>query len=351
MLQKDIEKIIEAGIQAPSGENSQPWRFDVRDRTITLFNCPERDQSIYNWKQNGSYLAHGACIENMSIVAETLGYQLQVNLFPHPENPECVAELLLEDKAPFAHPLAPCISERSTNRKVYESNVLSSEEMGTLQSVQGSGVEVSLVSEPLQMKTIAEAVAVGDRVLFENRSLHDFFFDHISWTHKEDDQKKSGFFIDTLELPPEAKKGFPLFKYWPFARFLGVVGVTKKIAKQNESIYSSGSALAVLTAPSRSPHDFVSVGRITERLWLTATKLGLQCQPMTAVLFFSHRIAGGEGEVFSSAHTGLIKNAYQTFSKWGSKNGAILMILRVGRSSPPSARSLRFPLSHFITLK
>ena len=42
---EDIKKIIEAAVQAPSGENCQPWRFEILNNNIKLFNVPERDQS------------------------------------------------------------------------------------------------------------------------------------------------------------------------------------------------------------------------------------------------------------------------------------------------------------------
>ena len=61
-----IRQILESGIQAPSGENSQPWRFK-RERNgdverVWLFNRPEADQSLYNYEQSGSYVAHGALL-------------------------------------------------------------------------------------------------------------------------------------------------------------------------------------------------------------------------------------------------------------------------------------------------
>ena len=37
-LAKDIRTILEAAIQAPSGENAQPWSFRVSGTTIELYN-------------------------------------------------------------------------------------------------------------------------------------------------------------------------------------------------------------------------------------------------------------------------------------------------------------------------
>ncbi len=35
---EDIKKILEAAVHAPSGENCQPWRFEINDREIRIFN-------------------------------------------------------------------------------------------------------------------------------------------------------------------------------------------------------------------------------------------------------------------------------------------------------------------------
>ena len=63
----DIKKILEAAVHAPSGENCQPWRFEIRGDEIGVFNLPKKDQSLYNEGQMASYVAHGALIENILI--------------------------------------------------------------------------------------------------------------------------------------------------------------------------------------------------------------------------------------------------------------------------------------------
>lgn len=52
-MEEIIRQIIEAGIRAPSGENSQPWRFLLKGDLIELYNLPERDESLYKWITGG----------------------------------------------------------------------------------------------------------------------------------------------------------------------------------------------------------------------------------------------------------------------------------------------------------
>ena len=84
-------KILEEAIYAPSGENCQPWKFAVDGSNVHIFNVPEADASLYNFEQRGSYVAHGALIENIVIVALKYGYKASVKLFPIKEEPDLVA--------------------------------------------------------------------------------------------------------------------------------------------------------------------------------------------------------------------------------------------------------------------
>jgi hypothetical protein len=82
----DIERrifreIIADGVKAPSGENSQPWRFIVEGNVLYTCNIDERDKTPYNFSQHGSYIAHGALIENIAISASHYGLSSPGEIF------------------------------------------------------------------------------------------------------------------------------------------------------------------------------------------------------------------------------------------------------------------------------
>lgn len=59
---ESIQKILEIAVNAPSGENCQPWRFRVEGEKIWVYNNPESDQSLYNYAQCGSLVASRLCL-------------------------------------------------------------------------------------------------------------------------------------------------------------------------------------------------------------------------------------------------------------------------------------------------
>lgn len=342
-----IQKILEAGVQAPSGENCQPWRFVVDGNRIKIFNIPEKDTSLYNVRQLGSFVAHGALIENMLIASSAIGYRGTVDLFPNHTEPNYVADFVLEKSVPREELLLQYISQRSTNRNPYKSTRLTEgQKQELLRSAEeiGDG-EIKLIEKPEDKKEIAKCLAIGDRILFENRKVHDFLFSHIIWNKKESEEKKSGFYIKELALPLPVEKIFGFLRDWNKVLLFNKFGFSKLAAKGNIKLYSKVGALGAVVTKNNTPLDFLNAGRIMQRIWLKAASMGLSIQPVTGVLFFMQRIIGNAAEDFSPHHIQLVREAHGAITgMFGiNSNETIAMIFRIGYGGEPTARSLRLP--------
>ena len=187
----DIERILEAGNSAPSGENCQPWHFVVRGTAIEVHLLPERDQSAYSWGQRASYLANGAAIENIVIAASAQQYRAEVKYFPNPSDEWHVATIvLIKDSTVETNPLAPFVSKRISNRKPYTKDSLTGEERKVLAGAvahEEYGTFV-LVETPEEIGRLGRVGSTNEEVMLANRSLHQFFFSHVSWTKEEDEE-------------------------------------------------------------------------------------------------------------------------------------------------------------------
>ena len=350
----DVERILLAGNHAPSGENCQPWHLTVRNTAIEVHLLPERDTSAYNWGQRSSYLANGAAIENMVIAASAEQYRAEVKYFPNPADEWHIATIILM-KDPIGKPdmLAAYTSKRISNRKPYKKDPLTDEERRALfASVEDAYGSMNLIEGRGDVVRLGRVGSTNEEVMLANRSLHQFFFSHVSWTKEEDEKKKVGFYIKTLELPPPAEMMFKLFRRWFTMRILGAIGFNRIVGKQNGSTNASAAAMGAFMIEGIEPLDFVRIGRAVERLWLTATSLGLSLQPLTGILFFRLRIVAKEGEVFSEHERNLIMNSYREASKIIKADGKhVIFMFRIGRGAAPSARAIRFPLEDVITIR
>lgn len=342
-----IKKILDTAVCAPSGDNLQPWQFGIDKDQLYIFNVPEKDQSLFNFRQLGSYVGHGALIENIVIGAPQSGLKTNVNLFPN-DIEDLVATINFTANPSAKDELYEYISKRSTNRKPYKDQPLNSGEHSELLTpIRELGFgEIKLVEDKGKKFELAQILAINERMIMENKSVHDFLFQHIVWTQEEELEKRSGLYVKTLEISPSQEKGFKMAGNWVFVQFLNKFGFSKKFASQNVNLYNSSAAIGAIVMPDNSNASFVLAGRAMQRLWLKATKLGLSIQPITAVLFLKQRVLGGATNELSSSQIDLIEKGYKRMSElFEISSKTICMVFRIGQADKPTANSSRLPPS------
>lgn len=354
MPEQHLYSILNAGNNAPSGENCQPWHFVKRADQIEIHLLPERDQSAYSWGQRASYMANGAVIENMVIAASGEGYRTEVQYFPTPTDSWHVATLSFNKDATLrADSLAKSIATRISNRKPYKKEPLTKSEQTALESSisEIKNINITLIDDSKNIETLARVGSTNEEIMLANKNLHNFFFSHVSWTKEDDEKNKTGFYIKTLELPPPAEKMFKLFSNWGVMRVLAKLGFTKIIAKQNAATNAAAAAFGAIIIKNTEPLTFVEAGRAMERVWLTATSLGLSFQPLTGILFFKLKINGKEADAFSTKEQELIKQAYRKVNGiFSADDKHVAFMFRIGKGAPPSAHAIRFPLQEVISV-
>lgn len=352
-LSPELRRILEAGNAAPSGENCQPWHFIVRENAIEVHLLPERDQSAYGWGQRGSYFANGAAIENIVIAASVEHYRTEVQYLPNPQDEWHTATITLtKDSSVIPDSLAEHIHTRISNRKPYQKTPLTAQERSALVGAINEPTNFVLKEDPIELEHLGRVGSTNEEIMLANRALHNFFFSHVTWTKEEDEKNKIGFYIKTLELPPPAQAMFKVFKHWSIMRVLSALGFSRVIAKQNGVTNASASAIGALMIDDTSPQSFLRAGRMVERVWLTATSLGLSFQPLTGVLFFKLKIEAGDADhTFSAREEDTIMSAYaKAVEILGAGQKHISFMFRVGHGDAPSAHAIRFPLEEAVTI-
>lgn len=356
MISKDIIlRIVEAGTWAPSGDNCQPWHFKWDGERLLLSNVPERDTSVYNSKNRASFIAHGAVLENMAIAARAHGFSISTTLFPEGKQPQLVARIQFQDAPRENDPLLPFITKRATNRNAYrkgkaiDKNVLDA--LMSLPAEIGFG-ELHLTESYKEKKLLGGAVAVNDRMLFENRELHRFLFKHIRWSEQETSRMRDGMPINTMGLNAFQQRGFRLLSNWPLLSFLNNLGLSRLLPFQSYQLCLGSSAMGLIQMPGTTPENFVLGGRLLQRIWLITAQCGLAFHPMTGITFLAQHLQIDGGKEFSESHKALLKKAWeyleQVFPVVESKG--IIMLFRIGYAPPPPVRARRRAIDDILTL-
>ncbi len=338
-----LKSLVSRAINAPSGDNSQPWQFSVEENSVTILNLPDADETLYNFNQRGSFFAHGAVIENISIIAETCGYNIDVSLFP--SIPDAVATITFIPTVVKNNLLEGFIEERSTNRRPYKKISLREEDRrAILQAIKDRPrIQLRLVEERSVINLLARTVSVNERLLMENRALHDFLFSMIRWD-KKDEARAPGLYLKTMELPPPVQVLFRfVFRHWKAVLALNHIGLSHFIPIQSAPVYAASSAFAALVINGDKDEDFVAAGRSFQRLWLTATAQGVYIQPVTAIPYLYQRIEEETVATFTPKHQELVREAYSIIAKEFQiqPTERIAMLFRLGYGDKPSAPSLK----------
>ena len=344
MLEK-IKKILSLAVNAPSGDNSQPWRFAAPESELKVFNMPDGDDSVYNFRQRGSFISHGALLENISIISQAEGLKPNIKLFPDGSDPDLIAAVNFDEMPAVTDPLLPAIAERCTNRKPYQKKTLEPAQKAALQTETNkfSDLKFTVIEDTNQIAKLAEALSLNEQLILENRPIHDGLFKFIRWSSEEEKREQTGLYIKTLELLPPQEFAFKLFRKWPLINFLNNFGIAKLVAKDSAKLYAKASAYALITSDILSDQVFIQVGRMLQRIWLSATSQGLSMQPTAALLYLGQRIDAGDTELFSKEQLDAIKTANQTIRDiFASGSDHPLMLFRIGTSAAPvSARSIK----------
>ena len=345
MIHRDVlQDILNIAVNAPSGDNAQPWKFKIDDATISVFNVPDKDGTLYNYKQRGSLVSHGAVIENIVIIAKQLGLAAKVEILPGER--DCTAKIEFAEGGIERQELFDAIPLRATNRKPYTGEALTVQQKEKLlASAKDADGELRLVESSQLINELSSALSLNEQLLMENRELHDFLFAMIRWT-KEEEQRAPGLYVKTMEFPTPVQLLLRfVVVHWGATQFLNKIGLSKAIPKQSSALYATSSAFGAICIKSNSDASFIQGGRVLQRVWLTATKLGLSLQPVTALPYLMQRIEEKDTRSLSKEHIAQIEDSYAhirlAFNLSGEEK--IALLFRLGCGDAPTAVSMKHP--------
>lgn len=334
-----VQKLLEAAVMAPSGDNVQPWDIQVSENftQIDLYNLPDKDRSYYNYQQSASYIAHGALIENMLIAAKQLGCQLEYQLFPNKEDDNYIAKISLSSAEAQPEPLYAAIFERCTNRFLYKRTEVSSEVLQALEdSVKDiDSAKVSLVNQKDKVKQLAKELMVNDRIVFECKEIHQFLFDKIRWNKKQIEETRDGMPVDTLGLSFIEKLAFPMLRFWWYVRAANIFGLSKIVGLKCWWGCCNSSILGMVTIKGNDKIAFIEGGRASQRLWLEASNQGFALQPIIGLPLLINRLKQNQLDGFLDKHKTFVSRAAESLpGLFGlNKDDTLIMGFRAGSVS------------------
>lgn len=341
------EYVLGRGILAPSADNCQPYIFSWLEGDLLIQSDPERTHFFYDVNQESTLITFGAVVENIDIGARDLGLEALLDKVTLTKKGEVSLRVQFREKSGEPDSLAPFVDLRCTNRKPYAQTSIEPELLKKMDEVLGSDPDITMtwIVGQEEKKIFQEIVYLSDRVLFEEKRLHQGLFEFI---HMGDDPyPEDGMNLGVLELSWLQKKIFPLFMQWKYQNLLNKLLISRAMAMNSVNLLKRTPVYGMLTLKTRSPLDYVEAGRKMERFWISANSLGLAVQPMAGFVFLLNHYHYNQAQYFQPVHQKMIAEMQEMFATVTGGAGEAanpVMFFRLGYAPPPTNRTGRRPL-------
>jgi molybdopterin/thiamine biosynthesis adenylyltransferase len=346
-----IRFIIEHGCLAPSGGNCQPWRFYTDDTSVWIVHDRKRSKNLMDVGHRASYLALGAAIENMCIAAASRSCVTHVEPFPLQTNKTVVARLsfspadqrTVDDDARWLD----LVRRRVTNRKRGAPLELTGQQAAELSDAAASyGVRVQFATGRDELAQIGRIVGECDRLRFLCPPLHAELITELRWTTADAERTSDGLALETLELTSGDSAILRLLARPEVASTLRELGGGAALAEPSAKAIAGSSAVGLLAVDGSTPAAAVRGGRAFERLWLRATALDLGLQPLGGVTGMMAMLTTDAPSVLSTQEQSTLRAQEIALCRFFPElqGATMLMLFRLSKVPPPSARSRRLPL-------
>ncbi|MGA7710514.1 MAG: hypothetical protein WCA81_01330 [Rhizomicrobium sp.] len=334
---------LHAAILAASAHNTQPWIFEPKEDSITVYADRARNLGTFDPFRREMYLSLGCAIANIQTVAFQQGFfsnYLAVNgrLEPSPSNtPAKVAEIKLSeirfvDNTEDLYQIADAIPNRHTHRGPYLADrTISSDLLKPLSGRYGENVRAVMIRDTGARKEIGDAIVDATKKIIADKQMS---ADSARWFRtgrREILQHRDGVTTDTAGLSTlmtAASKLMPdvgaqsADEYWLTA--------TRDVQVPTAAVFGM-----VMVRDRLDMTQALWAGYAWQLLHLSATVHGIAAQPMNQPMEMVDRNAMlGRPDVFKSA---LMKLA-------GSKDWEPTFVFRLGYAEHPALPSPRRPL-------
>jgi molybdopterin/thiamine biosynthesis adenylyltransferase len=351
---KPIEQILNMARWAPSGDNTQPWRFEViGEHHAVVHGFDTRDHCVYDLDGHASQISHGALLETVAVAATAHGFRTTVERRPDSLENKPTFDIHFEpDDAIGPDPLIPYIPYRTVQRRPMSMRRLSLRQKHALEAAVGAGYRVLWLESAKDRLRAALLMFRNAKLRLTLPEAYQVHRDIIEWNAR----------FSSDRLPDQAIGLDPValglmrwaMKSWGRVEFLNKYLAGTLMPRVQLDLIpgiacSAHFAIVAQNTPATA-EDYTVAGRRVQRFWLTAAKTGLFIQPEITPLVFARYVR--EGTTFSQKDGALEqaeKLSLQLQQLLSAADAAHVVFMgRIGTGPAPSARSLRLPLSDLL---
>jgi nitroreductase len=314
----DYMKMLESATRAPSGHNTQPWKFKLADNAIDVY--PDLDDSlpVVDGGHRELYISLGCAVENLCLTANEIGYSAETNILQNDSGLYYI-HIELTKTTTILDPLATQIERRQSNRSVYQSRIITSDTLQMLKSIlpQNEIFCYFYANGEDTYQTLTDFVFCGNDIQMRDKAFKTELLDWIRFNKKQAVETKNGLMYSVM--------GSPSIPKWLGKPVVGSFLTPNAQNKSGKKKIASSSHFVLFTVKQNTPEVWILTGCALEQFLLKATELKIA----TAFLNQACEVNELSEEL---RKTLLINNEYP------------MLLLRIGYAAP-MPYSLRKPIN------
>ena len=260
--------LLRYAVRAPSGHNTQPWRFGIAEGRLRLYADRSRALPVVDPEDRALVMSCGAALAHLTVALRHFGYAGDVSPYPDPDDPDLLATVGLgqaHTPRPGDHQLFEAIDNRHTHRASFETRPVPHTLLARLgRDTHRTGAALHVFTGDEPKAAIAALVGEGDRTQFADAG---FRRELAAWIRPNRTRR------------PDGMPGYA-FGISDLASVLGPTMIATfntgaGQARKDEQLALTAPALLVLTTAHDTPSDWLTAGQAVAMLLLRAASHGL----------------------------------------------------------------------------
>ena len=263
----EIVEFLRYARLAPSGHNTQPWRFRVASGRIDILPDLSRRTPVVDPDDHHLFVSLGCAAETLALACGARGRLGELRFDPSGDG-----AVVLEHQAgpAVASPLFDAIPLRQSTRGDYDGSTVGSTDLRALADAAAvPGVDLVLITDRAQRDRIRDLVVAGTTAQIADKGFVTELRHWMRFSPKEALRTGDGLF--------SATSGYPILPAWLGPVFFDLAFSASSENDRYARQMNASAGVAVFVAAREDNAHWVLAGRAAQRFALQATALGLRC--------------------------------------------------------------------------
>jgi hypothetical protein len=260
--------LVRYAVLAPSGHNTQPWRFILSDTHVDVVADTSRALHMVDPHDREMIMSCAAAAETLLAALHAFGLSGTLMPQPLPPVPDIIARVTLLPKPASGgidRQMLDAIANRRTVRRAYAETTVPAEVQSLMRAAaRPFGVELSLFDGMEMRDAVAELVVDADHVQFSSPAFRD---ELASWMHPLTSPAGDG-----LAGPGF---GFPDWATRAAATLFRMFDLGSAVARMDKPNVLGAPLLGVFSTPGDTRGEWIATGRALASVLHTLTMHGL----------------------------------------------------------------------------